>query len=283
MDSTETTDGGPETPTGGSQTGLSGSSGGEGGSWRDSVPSEYQQIADKFTSPSDVVRSYAELERRLGGSLDVPKNGADPAEREEFYNRLGRPESPADYDIQMPDNLPSDLKPDETGKARQERFLSAAHQMGLTRYQAQAAINWYYSELQSDLTQGQSAFDNQTAELDAALRKEWGNDYDKNIEYGSRALEAFGDPETLDQLEDIVGSASVVRMMARIGRSMGEAGGLGSGIGAGQQKNLEDELSTLMKREDYWHNEDIQRRVRDINVRLYGTKSVVGSSPDRTR
>jgi len=63
------TDDNPETET----PEISGTDGGAapgGVNWRDSLSGEYRQVADKFTSPADVVQSYAQLERKLGGAVN---------------------------------------------------------------------------------------------------------------------------------------------------------------------------------------------------------------------
>lgn len=256
-------------------------SGSSADAWRENVPDQYRRTAEKFKSPADVIQSYAELERKFGNAVELPRGENGEEQRGALYDRLGRPETPEGYEVTLPEGLSEELALSEDDIQRQDRFLSEAHRIGLSSEQAQAAVDWYYGELQGQLSANQLQGSDDTAELTSQLRKEWGQNYDKNIEYGRRAVSAFGDDETIDQLEGIVGSAQVVRMMARIGQSMGEAGIQNGGAGSVQNKTLQNELDSLVKRDDYWHNEDIQRRVRDINVRLHGTKKVVGTTPDR--
>jgi hypothetical protein len=266
MDPQET--GNPETST---QTGEE--------NWRDAVPEDYRRVAEKFTSPADVVKSYAELERKLGRAVNLPGKDANEDEREAFYERLGRPPSANDYDIDLPDELAEAIHADEGARAQLDSFLGHAHKAGLTNEQAQAAVEWYLANLGDTSLSQQQRMETNHATLEADLRREWGADYDSNIEYGRRALMAFGDPETLDRLEDVVGAPSVVRMMARIGRRMGEAGDVGRG-GTSRRDSLQEEMRKLQKSEDYWSNEETQRRVRALAVELFGTGQVVGSSPD---
>lgn len=147
---------------------------GERGGWRDTIAPEYRKIADKFVTPADVVRSYAELERKLGSAVHVPGEQADEAERARFYERIGRPKRVEDYAIDVPADLPEALQPDETGEGRQRRFLEHAHRAGLTRNQAQAAINWYYSELANEHAQTGRTRGESFAQAEASLRSEWG-------------------------------------------------------------------------------------------------------------
>jgi hypothetical protein len=78
--------------------------------WRDSVAPEHRKVADKFLSPADVVRSYAELERKLGSAITPPPPDAPPEERERFFERLGRPKRVEDYAVAVPRDVP-DVSP----------------------------------------------------------------------------------------------------------------------------------------------------------------------------
>ncbi len=257
-------------------------------SWRTEVGADYQRVAEKFTSPADVVKSYAELERKLGRSVEIPDAHASDEERAAFHKRLGVPESADGYDLAVPD-----VGRDGDADARLARYSHLAHEIGLTPQQAQAAVDWYYQEIAAatEAQAGQHARDAETAadttaDLEADLRKEWGSDYDRNMEYGRRALTTFGDAETVDKLERIVGDKQVVRMLARIGRRMGEAGDTGGGETLsdgrrnGHSQGLAQELDALMNRRDYWSNESVQRRVREINAQLHGSEPVTGTTPN---
>jgi hypothetical protein len=252
--------------------------GGEAGaSWRDAVPADYRKVADKFLTPGDVVRSYAELERKLGGAIVPPGEGASPEERERFFERLGRPKRAEDYQVKVPDSVAEALRPDAAATARQQRFLAAAHKAGLSQTQAQAAIDWYYGEAASLHGEHARVQTESVGESDAALRREWGRDYDRNLEYGKRAMAQFGDTDAVDQMETALGTAPVLRMMARIGRALGEASTMTAPLGEARTTSLKDELNSLFKSKDYWSNDKTQRRVREIHDELYGKKPVVGT------
>jgi hypothetical protein len=247
------------------------------GGWRENVAPEYRKIAEKFVTPADVVRSYAELERKLGNAVHVPGEQAGEAERARFYERIGRPKRVEDYAIDVPADLPDILRPDEAGEGRQRRFLEHAHRAGLTRNQAQAAINWYYGELANEHTRSTRARGESFAEAETSLRSEWGGDYDRNVEYGRRAMAQFGDVDAVDRMEETLGTSQVLRMMARIGRALGEASTVNVGGGA-RSGDLKKELNDLIKSEDYWSNRHTQKRVREIHDEMYGGRAVVGAN-----
>lgn len=63
---------------------------------------------------------------------------------------------------------------------------------------------------------------------DSALRKEWGDKYEANIELGRRAYREFGfDDEVVTALEDKVGAAKLFKIFANIGQKIGEDSALG--------------------------------------------------------
>lgn len=69
-------------------------------------------------------------------------------------------------------------------------------------------------------------------EQDAALRKEWGDKYDANIELGKRAYREFGfDQDLVDAMEAKVGPAKLFKLFARLGQKIGEDTALGVGNG----------------------------------------------------
>ncbi|CAM4093049.1 Phage protein [Bordetella tumbae] len=101
------------------------------------------------------------------------------------------------------------------------------HEAGVPIAQAQAlATKW--NEYQASQAQAADLARQQQGEADvAALRKEWGGQYDANVELGKRAVRTFagegGDAEQLiGKIEGAIGAAETLRLFQRIGKSMGE-------------------------------------------------------------
>jgi len=81
----------------------------------------------------------------------------------------------------------------------------------------------------------------------AALKSEWGNQYDANVELGRRAVRTFGiDENALDSISTALGDAQTLRLFQRIGSHLGEATLLPSGSGSGQSASDEATLEALM-------------------------------------
>lgn len=74
------------------------------------------------------------------------------------------------------------------------------------------------------------------AEL-TALKSEWGDSYDRNVELGRQAMRKFGvSGEVIDKLAGASGDAATIKMFSQIGASLSEGtlnpGGDGGGSGA---------------------------------------------------
>lgn len=240
--------------------------------WRDHLDPETRRIAEKFLSPDDVLRSYGELERRLGRSIVIPDGDADQAEWDAFYQRLGRPARPGNYGITIPAGTPEHLVPGEADKPRMDGFLASMHAAGATPAVVQAAIDWYFGELAGLDRDRCAAAQSGAADAEAALRREWRGDYGRNVAYARRALARFADQDLVHLLDGagIGRSPALIRAFARIGRAVSEDDATERAAPADATGDLADELDALRRRPDYWSSDAVQKRAREIAVAIYG-------------
>jgi len=178
-----------------------------------------------FKDPSSLADAYRNLEKLQGVPQDrllkLPESfyddkGALTAEGRAIYERIGAPKDPKDYGIEMPK---------EGGDAaRLEGFLKAAHEMGLTKAQAQklAATDGAYIQkvMEAQKAQATAAFNDQQT----ALQKEWGAAYDSNRNIAADAARRMGlDAKKIDALSAALGHADTMKLLASIGKSVGES------------------------------------------------------------
>lgn len=192
--------------------------------WKDSVAKEIRFTAEgndklsKFndgaTVPIDIVKSYIEMEKISSGKVKIPDENSTPEERSSFYDKIGRPKtasptSPEGYDVKISEGTKVD-----------EQFLTtmanSAHKYGASK------------ELFQGLVEDFLGYQNQQLEAtriagETALKGEWKDSYDKNIEITQRAYQAFDTDGEFGKLmtDSMLGNdPRVVKMFFRIGQKM---------------------------------------------------------------
>lgn len=170
-----------------------------------------------WQSPADMLNSYRALERYAGGSksiVELPGEDADEAKVNEFYNKLGRPESPDKYGLKAPDGADPKVT---------EFYSQIAHKHGLTAKQAQGIFG-EWNEFITGLGAQSEAEMAAAAEREITdIRKEWGQAFQQNLDAGRRAAAALGyNQEKLNALEAKLGPAETLRLFTTLGAKMGE-------------------------------------------------------------
>lgn len=141
----------------------------------------------------DVVRSYRELESRIGQSLTVPSDDASKEDWDKFYSRTGRPEKADGYKFSLPSDLPENLPYDA---ASATEFSNWAHEAGLNQKQAQAIHDNFVrmTARQIEAHQAKEAELSQAAHTE--IVREWGlpdtDQYRRNQEMANRAIRQLG-------------------------------------------------------------------------------------------
>ncbi|NIA72278.1 hypothetical protein HBA54_27165 [Pelagibius litoralis] len=254
--------------------------------WRAGLGDDLKPVAEKFTSPADVVKSYSELQKRLGNSVLLPGKDAKPEEIAAFHKKLGVPESPEGYKVELPKELPEELKPNEAAQESTKDFLKAMHGAGATPGVVQTALSWYYGSLQAGSEQKAANEKKATEEANAALEQEWGEDAKANDAFGVRAVKEFGGDDFAEFLEtkEIDGikvgdHPAFRRAFANIGRKMGEGRPLveGDSEAAGTVQERIDELHALQDKDPKkYASQAVQNELRDLYGKLYGSQPIVG-------
>jgi len=178
-----------------------------------------------FKDPGALADAYRNLEKLQGVPQDrlmkLPESfyddkGALTAEGRAIYERLGAPKDAKEYGIDAPA---------QGGDAKRlENFLKNAHEMGLTKAQAQrlaAADGEYASQLATTAQeQAAGAFRDQVK----SLEKEWGAAYENNRTIAADAARRMGmDAKKIDALSSALGHAETMKLLASIGKSVGES------------------------------------------------------------
>lgn len=225
----------------GSATG--GQPGGAGAPWyaMEGMPADQvQQLGEVVTAkgwkaPADALLSYVNLEKvfgadKAGRTITLPKGDDDVDGKKAMLSRLGWPETPDGYGVQIPEGPEGEFA---------RGLIPILHAEGATTKQAQALVA-KVGDLQQQMdTARQEAF-NAKADSDyTALKQEWGQAAAQNEELARRAAATFLtqagiDAEGLARIEKAIGTAPLLKLFSSIGAKFAEGtfvdgGGQGSG------------------------------------------------------
>lgn len=245
--------------------------------WRAALPPEMHSFAGQFASPTDAVKTALELRQKLSTSIRVPDADTDPARRLDIFNRLGRPETVDGYVVQAPEHLPDWVSFEDDGvQAAQRSFLEAMHGTGATQEMIDTAFGWYWDHLAASEAARDRVLESEFSDAEAGLRREWGRDYEANLEHAGRAVAAFGGRELGDVLEQygLSNHPAVIRAFARAGRTLGEDDMISGPMTDTTRDQLKQRAEDLVSEDDYWTNEAHQREMRRIMLQLYGENEI---------
>ncbi len=216
-----------------------------------------QKIPEKFQNPDGTVnvdmllKSYSELEKKIGSMVSVPNNDADKITREKFNRAIGVPENASDY----PTNI---LFDDESIK---QKF----HDIGLTTTQ----VEQIYSVAEEFLSPVLTELFSKKNETDEMLKLENFFGSREKMNDALTAINTFGEkflPH--DAFESLCSSAQGIQGVYKMMQSIEPC--VETNISA--QENLtDDDLRRMMRDPKYWRDADPEyvRKIENGFKKLY--------------
>lgn len=170
----------------------------------------------KFTKVSEFAEEHLKLKEQLDKSIKLPDDQASPEDRDEFYRKLGRPEKPEDY--KLPTNIGKYTIPQQFAKEMQ----NMAFELGLT---GQQAVGFYKAQVQKyheNMSQAVDRYRTEMVEGERALKKEWGKDFEVNLDVARRGYLSFADKDISKLLNDmgIANNPAVLKFFHRVGQKI---------------------------------------------------------------
>lgn len=199
--------------------------------WEGFAEEDSKFVGDKgWKTPSDMLKSYRELEKSYGNKISLPKD-EDVESWNNLYSKLGKPTSADGYELEGVDDsikasvqeilfknnvLPKDVK----GLiADYDNFIKAQHEL------MQKSIE-----------------EKSNQELEEVL-EQWGDNKEKNTELAKRGAKLFGlSEEELTLMERSVGTKKFLSAMLKLGESISE-----DSIGTSTKTGTEEEALGLVE------------------------------------
>lgn len=179
-------------------------------------------IADKkFANISTALKSGMHADHVARDRNVLSRPAADKLAEWDGWKDLGWTEDRKAYGVTAPDDIRKDFP--EYNDAFEQAFVDAAHKAKVPPSQAKSILSDVLGYIKGTYEQAGIQGAKATADLNAALDKEWGAEAAKNRELSQRAARALGVPiDDTAALEKVMGSAGLVKMFHQIGTMMGE-------------------------------------------------------------
>lgn len=198
--------------------------------WHEGIEPEtigfWQNKGYDLTSPkalaAALTKQYREAEKFIGAPPDqihkMPKADAKPEEFAAFWQRLGAPAKPEDYDFSSVKFAGNDLEPSFVSAMR-EGLASAF----VPKDKAAAIVASVVKYLESADTTESTVNAAKLAEEKASLRQNWADKFDFNHLQAIEGARKLGiTPEAVKAMENQIGYAAVMEAMRKIGANTRE-------------------------------------------------------------
>ena len=183
--------------------------------WRTMLPEDLRDHS-ALSSINDVpnlAKSFVNAQSMIGrDKIAIPGQHSSPEDWDQVYERLGRPEGPEHYEMELPEDSNEELV---------GWYKNTAHELGLNNAQAQMLASKYSEFVGAHVDANTPDVNALQGEQLAVLQKEFGGKFEENMSLGNSIVTEFGE-EGMTELELADGtrlgdSAAFARTMVSIG------------------------------------------------------------------
>jgi len=255
-------------------------------SFRESITDpKLKNVADRLTSPTDAIKAIVDLRTQNSQMIRIPGEGATDDDKAKYRKALGIPEKEDGYKIE----LPAGMEMTDADKAVLNRVMPIAFKNGVP----QTAFNGFvadYLALQRDMqAQVVSAIKQFGDASEAKLKKEWGADYEPNLNLANRVGEVYGGQEFKEFLNTTPLAAGgmigdhpmIVKFLATLGRRTDE-GDLLLSATREEKSSIQDQINQLNKEvppgTPAYASKAHQDKLSGLYGKLHGHQPIVGSA-----
>jgi hypothetical protein len=261
--------------------------------WRDqfasSVPEEqrkkFRKQLDGFSDPSAAGQKFLEMQKNFDKRVAVPGDDASDEDKDSFAVQMGWVQEADKYgsEYTSPEFATETLGKDVV-EAVEAEFLKTMHEARIPQAHATASLDAYYTMLEAQETALEEKGVEMAEASAEALKKQHGDDYEPNLVLAKRYAEQMGAADLLDmdlrnggKVGDLAPVVSAIMQAAR--STIGEDTPAGVNMSDDKRTSLSERLDALysehMGKASY-KSDAVQREIREINEKLYGTMPADG-------
>ena len=197
--------------------------------WRESIPEDLRNdpsLAD-VQDVASLAKGYVHAQHMIGSDkVAIPAKDAAPEVLDEFYNKLGRPETAQGYEMPT-ENMPDvPIKEELTGA-----FFEEAHRIGLNSQQAAALVRWQAEQAQQGQETWQQDADLALDKATDTMRREYGKAYDEKLDMAKNAAQQYGGDELMALLDrtGLGNEPALIKAFANVGKAVSNDEIIGGG------------------------------------------------------
>lgn len=261
--------------------------------WRDqmaaSVPDDvrkkFRKQLDGFDSPASAGQRLHEMQKAFDKRVAIPGDDATEEDKQAFAEKMGWiPDADAySKGYERPEFADETFGKDVLD-AQEGEFFKIMHEAKMPKAQATAAIDAYYTMQEAQ----QEALEKHGAEVakvsQAALKEEYGAEYDENMTLAKRFLDDMGAGDLLErQLTDgaLVGDlVPIVKSLVAASRSaFSEDRLIGDAMSEDRRNDIQGQIDTLISDnygKDSYNSKAVQGKLTELYQKLHGTAPADG-------
>lgn len=190
--------------------------------------------SSNYTDPAAVIKALRDTKSYVGMDKNdlvrIPKADADGnRDLSEVYKQLGRPDDAAGYGF----------GDEEFAKAAAQKL----YDLGISKKQAESLMQFMVEQDNVNKTKADEEWNAAIEKGTAALKKEWGSDYEANVAVAQQAVRDITEKtgftaEELDKVEKVLGTDKATKLFYSIGAA-------GGGVKALQNYNAGQETPEI--------------------------------------
>lgn len=176
----------------------------------------------KFNKVDDLAKSYTELQKLMGSRIELPKDDADADALNAFWQKVGKPKTAADYDLD--------------GVEDTDKYRELAFNANLTVKQAKDVFLALREYGMNMMKNQQAMLKEMYTSTDNALREKYGNHYGIKKAMLEKGLKTWADEEASKALVSTgaIFNQSIAEMLIRMGEAASESGSTNRAVTGGR-------------------------------------------------